>query len=474
MFGTKLLSYCTQNKIELYYLNIKLLCILLPLVLFVFLMSNNIQPIIAIYVSVLFLFSFINLPIWPKVSHWCLIVFLTTIIISKQFFKSVHLKFITILIGVIICSYIRPEFYLAFILIAAYSCIHFVLYRNQYDIKKSIVYFLSIFVLYLLIRSIGNPTKTGVNGRLLITFGQHFALNYCKWNNINDKPFWIDWVFYLQDNFINKPTSEIVLTIAHHFISNIANYITSIFKICISFIIPIFHKKISYHSIIIVFITIIILIKNSSTLQQTKQHIKTGFLSNSSLLKILFIWCIPTFISSFIAYPRDHYLLLQIPFYLMILILFIQSIIKITSNFTVFIIISILLLLAKPSSINFDYFDLLRKEKSRCNAVTINYLMEKYPTNEIKIFDFEGDINTMLPANFTANNIDFFTKGSTIVSRYFDSAKMDIIYVTPTLLNTRFTKDDTLLKNWITTPERYGFQKIKTGNFEPYLLSRIK
>ena len=115
----KLLSYFTSDKIELYYLNIKVLCVLLPLLLFIFLMVNNINPMLSFFVSILFLYSYINLPIWPKVSHWCLIVFLIALIISKRFINSVYLKFLTIILGMIVCSYIRPEFYLAFILFSS-------------------------------------------------------------------------------------------------------------------------------------------------------------------------------------------------------------------------------------------------------------------------------------------------------------------------------------------------------------------
>ena len=470
----KLLSYFTSDKIELYYLNIKVLSVLLPLLLFIFLMVNNINPMLSFFVSILFLYSYINLPIWPKVSHWCLIVFLIALIISKRFINSVYLKFLTIILGMIVCSYIRPEFYLAFILFSCFTIIHLFIYRHQYPIKSIALYLSGILGLFILVKLVGNPTKTGGNGRMLITFGQHFALNYSRWNNITDKPFWIDWVFYLQDNFIHKPTNVILSTIGHHILSNIGNYIKSISKIIISFILPIFQLKLTIHSIILVGITILILVKNSAIQQFKKSTILSAFHPNNDLLKILFIWCIPTLASSIIAYPRDHYLILQIPLYLILTVVFIDSILKLELNLKLFTLIAIVLFFAKPSAANFDYFDLLRKEKSLSNVTTVKYLQKKYPTKIVKVFDFEGDINTMLPKNFTSNSIDFFKSGSTVVSKYIDSAKIDIIYVTPSLLHSRFTQNDTLLKAWISSPEKYAFQKVKTGNFVPYLLSRIK
>lgn len=468
----KFLSNFTHDKIELYYLNIKILCVLLPIVLFVFLLAYNVNPILSFFVSILFLYSYLNLPIWPKVSHWCLIVFLIALIISKLV-RSNYLKFSTLIFGLILCSYCRPEFYLAYLLFSGFTILHFILYRSQYSTKKSIVYLIVLCVLYFSVQFIGNPIKAGGNGRMLITFGQHFALNFCRWNHITNKPFWIDWVFYLQDNFINKPKSEILHNIAHHFLSNSFNYIKSIGKIIISFILPIFHKKLNIHSIVLTIISIAILIKYSVVNKWKLRELKAAFAPYSNLLKVLLIWCIPTFISSMIAYPRDHYLIMQIPFFIILLVIITNSFLKVEPNFKLFLAIAILLFFAKPLSTNFDYFDLLREQKSLCNVTTANYLKSNYLKKGFKVFDFEGNINSVLPANFTANSIDFFTSHSTLVSRYIDSSKVDIIYVTPSLLNSRFTQNDTTLRNWIETPGKYGYTKIKTGNFDPYLLSRI-
>ncbi|MFN8283487.1 MAG: hypothetical protein U0U67_09755 [Chitinophagales bacterium] len=468
----KFLSFFTDDKIELYYLNYKILCILLPLILFIFLMVYNIHPILSFYVSILFLYSFINIPIWPKVSHWCLIVFLSSIIVSR-FLRSVYLKFLCVAIGLVLCSYCRPEFYLAYLLFSTCTILHLILYKKQYVLLKSVFYAIVLFGLYICVQFVGNPIKAGGNGRMLITFGQHFAFNFCRWNHISDKPFWIDWVFYLQENFQHQSKSVILSNISHHFLSNIFNYIKSVLKIITSFAFPLFHSKVNIHSIILTIISIGVLIKFSTIKKENLSAIKSTFRSFSGLLKILLIWCIPTFISSMIAYPRDHYLILQIPFYLLLFVIIVNTLLKIELNIKLFFIIALLLLFAKPFANSFDYFNLLRKEKSLCNFTTANYLIQHYKQKEVNVFDFEGNINSLLPDNFTANSVDFFTSQSTSVSRYIDSAKTDIVYITPSLLHSKFTENDTTLKKWLSSPEKYGFTKIKTGNFDAYLLSKI-
>lgn len=471
-FWYKLLSYFTQDKIELYYLNIKILSTLLPLVLFIFLMVNNINPVLSFCVSILFMYSFMNLPVWPKVSHWCLIVFLVHMIIAR-YARNIYVKFIIILCGMILCSYIRPEFYLAYLLFTAYTILHFIVYRKQYSIKYITAYIFVVAILFGIVKLIGNPVNAGGNGRMLITFGQHFAYNYCNWNHLKFKPFWIDWVFYLQDNFMNISKGEMVKIFLHHIFTNIITYATAILKIIVSFIFPLFHKYLNIHSILLVSLSFLVISKFSSFTKPSLGNIKSSFQTANGLQKILFIFCIPTLVSSIIAYPRAHYVLLQIPFFLILFVLFFQSYVKTETNFRLLGVITVLLFFAKPSSDSFDYFDLLREKNSLCNVTTVRYLKENFKEKQLKVFDLEGNINSALPSNFNTNSVDFFTSHSTVVSRYIDSSNTDIIYVTPTLLYSRFTEKDTLLKNWIASPEKYGFKKIKTGNFDAYLLSRL-
>jgi hypothetical protein len=374
----------------------------------------------------------------------------------------------------ILCSYIRPEFYLAYLLFTAYTILHFIIYRKQYSLKQTTAYLFAIAILYGIVKFIGNPVNAGGNGRMLITFGQHFAYNYCNWNHLKFKPFWIDWVFYLQDNFMNISKGEMVKIFLHHLFTNCITYITAIIKIVISFTVPLFHKYLNIHSVVLVCLSFLVISKFSSFTKPSFKKIKSSLHSASGLQKILFIFCIPTLVSSIIAYPRAHYVLLQTPYLIILFVLFIQSFVKTETNFRLLGVITILLFFAKPTSDSFDYFDLLREKKSLCNVNSVRYLKENFKEKQVKVFDLEGNINSALPSNFNTNSVDFFTSHSTIVSRYIDSSKTDIIYVTPTLLNSRFTEKDTLLKNWIASPEKYGFKKIKTGNFDPYLLSKLK
>lgn len=78
----KFLSFFISDRIELYYL----ISSLPPssfLFFFLLLMSCGVQRILAFVFSLFFLSTFINLPLWPRVSHFCIIVLITGILIAK-------------------------------------------------------------------------------------------------------------------------------------------------------------------------------------------------------------------------------------------------------------------------------------------------------------------------------------------------------------------------------------------------------
>ena len=64
------LNLFSRDSINLYYLNYKLMTILPCIALYLFLLKMKITPALSFYFSFAFLISMINLPTWPKVSHF--------------------------------------------------------------------------------------------------------------------------------------------------------------------------------------------------------------------------------------------------------------------------------------------------------------------------------------------------------------------------------------------------------------------
>ena len=110
----KILSIFIPDKIDLYYFNFKFTTILIAIAFFMLLLSCGIQRILSFILSMFFLSSFVNLPVWPRISHFCILVVITGIIVAKHT-KTTLLKFSVMSFAFLICSYARPELFLPFL-----------------------------------------------------------------------------------------------------------------------------------------------------------------------------------------------------------------------------------------------------------------------------------------------------------------------------------------------------------------------
>ena len=91
----------------------------------------------------------------------------------------------------------------------------------------------------------------------------------------------------------------------------------------------------------------------------------------------------------------------------------------------------------------------------------------KIPFLQIEILENEGGLNSFLPKNFKW--VQGYTKDESW-NNYLAIKNINVIYITPrSLTDTRFVEDKEWLK-FIEQPSKYGFTKIKIGNFTPYLL----
>ena len=75
-----------------------------------------------------------------------------------------------------------------------------------------------------------------------------------------------------------------------------------------------------------------------------------------------------------------------------------------------------------------------------------------------------------MPTNFVNYNQEFVYDKDVVLSNFIAVKKIDIIYITPTLLALKKVKNDTFFSHILNQPEKYGYFKQKTGNFVPYLL----
>jgi hypothetical protein len=97
----KCLSFITTDTIQLYYINYVTTSILIGVLLYVFLLRISVHHVFALLISFSVLVSDLNVSVWPRISHFCIVLCLVALIIIT-FIKNNIYKFSSIYIIVLI------------------------------------------------------------------------------------------------------------------------------------------------------------------------------------------------------------------------------------------------------------------------------------------------------------------------------------------------------------------------------------
>lgn len=472
----KMLSFLFSDRLELYYFNFKLTTILISVSFFLLLMACGVQRILAFVFSVFFLSSFINMPLWPRVSHYCIIVLIAGILMAK-YQKSIVAKFVFYSFALLVCAFARPELFLPFLVCFVLTYLFFfatIKQRNKYDIALVAGLTLFFLVLYKFFKT---PLNNGDSTRGIGVFLQHFAMNYVQWHHSNTV-FWLDYPDILKENFKNATSLKEMIEvnpalIKHHILSNGYHYCTQTAKIVFSFFAPIFTKKIHWLCLMVSIMLFGVYFSFTKTIKDKRKKVFSLAKDNLFTLLVVFLFALPSFIVCIYAYPRQHYLLLQVPFMLLLIGLAISSItVEIYKSAQKIVVVAVVWFFVMPVSEDFDYFRMFRNEESLANQKSLKYIKQHYTSKDtIHIFDLEGGMTNLLPANFVNNNYIYLRdRNKILLSDFLLSNKYDIIYKTPILTMLNSVQQDTILFDLLKNPTKYGYLEQKTGNFTPTLL----
>ena len=115
---------------------------------------------------------------------------------------------------------------------------------------------------------------------------------------------------------------------------------------------------------------------------------------------------------------------------------------------------------------DFNYFRMFRQEESLCNLKTVQYIKAHFSGKDtIHVFDMEGGITNMLPANFVNNNYMYLRDRNKIsLSDFLKENKYEIIYKTPTLSMLNSVQKDTVLFDLLKMRFAYFLKQKLTAN----------
>ncbi|NNJ53274.1 MAG: hypothetical protein HKP17_08890, partial [Ignavibacteriaceae bacterium] len=419
------LDLFSKDTISLYYFNYKLMTILPCIALFLFLLKIKVTPTLSFYFSFALLISMINLPTWPKVSHFGLtLIFIGLILIHSTNGKNAKLL-VALFISLII-TYIRPEFILSSMLLFGIIIKRSV--KNDFGVKR---FMMAIVTTLIFIFLIGIPYSPGRN---LTAFGQAYHKYLDLEDRINDDGA-KDWNEILSENFGDpKNIVDAILINSEEFINHIEinlSKLPSIYINSIQILLPNKIFPISRLIKILIVLSIIIsvfvlLLFNKMNNYRTVVH--KGFTEKRDLIIYSLIFSLPPLSSIILYFPRAHYILLLLPLiYLIVAQLIVplkfNNYIKNLIPYCVLVFLSFFLLPQLSSVINRSNFK---------NLSAVQSIQNLNLKKRINLLENEGGLNVYLPDNYNWIKLEA-KKGN--FSEFVDKNKINLIYYSNQLTN---------------------------------------
>lgn len=305
----------TQDPIQTYYINYVAMVSLPCLALYALMRSLRVNVWVSVWLVLLFMFSGLNFPLLPKLTHFT-VLFLGAGLAISNFAAGNLIKQLTIAgFTVWLASYIRPEMYVACGLILLWLL--YLSYR-----KKTYRSFTTLFVVVLMSGILlGTPIRK--NDRSFWTFKVYMAINYLEWypGQIQLSP-WMHFNEINEQIFGHKLTSikDAVETrpdlVIRHVQTNIIKLATDSFRYATEYVqmmvdlFPFPYKRYLFPLLGLIFLALIDYRRYASNIWATAKRYKEFGV-------ILFLTLVPSIITTTTMYPRPHYFLYH--FYLLYL-----------------------------------------------------------------------------------------------------------------------------------------------------------
>lgn len=464
----RLLSVIEPNPIELYYLNYKAMTIIPSIALFIFLRASAVNLCFALPLALWLLHMPGNFTIWPKVSHFALILFLIGATLALQL-RSWRARFTVFTLVCLAMSYARPEYFLSVVLFFSVTLAAYLRDLNKKNTRRSSLVMILLLPLVSVgsVSLLGNPMASG--DRSMLAFGQHFSLNWVK-NTGDDRNPWTNWELIVRKEFgdvesVGQAFLANPATFARHIVANIHE---SPKHLASTFLQTYPRSKPGDLRLLQIVLTglgvILFALAFASYLRRSmRRHSLNGgyvqkyLFSNRLDISALAIFLIPSAISVLIIYPRQHHIFLGgwIAISIFIALLARKSDgDRLIARESQMLIIGLSLVLIKPISAPLHH-------ETQVNLKTIEFLTKLNITRQVNILEAEGGFHIYLGRNY--RRIAEYDKRTPWVT-FMEENKINMILTTKNLVtDSRFFSDKQWLQ-FIQTPERFGFEVLTLPN----------
>ena len=437
-FWYKILSIVQSNPVDLFYLNYGLISVLTALVLYIFLLRFRVMWPVAIWLSFMVLIAPFNLTTFPKVAHFAAIFGMTGIMVA-YFIRHHQNRYLFIALLFLVMSYIRPEFYLSFLICSIGIFVGWALKKIRFEGTAMLI---GVAILVALLHiGLGMPLGVEMRGykRSFIAFGEHFSWNFSKWNEI-DGYLWLTWEsvtsshFGESDSFLTAFLANPSMMFKHIFY-NLGIYIQELENTLAMSVLPV--KTVS----VVVRYVIPIAIMGLLLIASVRRDFVKRIIHHRALGVFLFLMALPSILSCLLVFPRGHYIIIQLPLMIWLLAeLLSTGIRKLSSNRVRMGSIAVLTLLAslyffdarRPA--DYTYFEMRKTNGKLNNLNLLDFLAENQQLLDGKrLLSHEGNFSA-----FTNTDIEFVNaldKGTMPFDEFLATEQPDLIYCTQTIFN---------------------------------------
>ncbi len=467
----RFLYFFEGDTFKLFYLNFKVLSVLPFIMFYLVLVKYQFPPFISLAMAVFFMANSFNLPNEPKVSHYTImLIFAVVYFIPLQ--HSLFRKFLILIFTAIILSYARPEMYLSGLIFI--GILVYLLYSKRVvfiDEDKRLIKILAfVVVVFHVVWGLPLGAKIKGESRSLIAFGEHFSYNYSQWNEV-DQYLWLKQDVIVKEHFgevkslreaaIANPTLfwKHISTNIQTFLQSLANAFVESFS---------FYNvgKIDVLKLVFCILFFIVLVSSRFWLRSSDKHNNICKKDGYFLLMVFFVFMLPSLLSSILIYPREHYIVHQIPFYfLLFLFAFIpRKNLELAINYkkiTLFVLIGLALLYFMPKAEDYTYFPLRKEERVLNNQKAITLLTSLGIKDTVRVLNFEGDFNYIIGRNYRwvkpneKKDTDFF--------EFLALHNPEIVYCTMTSFKNPWYDDDLSWHDFISSPLEKGYIEVELG-----------
>lgn len=317
-----MLSLFQPDRIRLYYLNYKALTGLLPILTYLLFRRYRVAVAESGCLAGFVLLAYANLPVWPKVGHLAVLLSLFFFLLAT-YTDSFNRSTLILSIGALLSSYVRPEFFITYLLfIGLYLIIS--MFKKQFVGKDMYLFVIVVLLSIGCISLLGVPAFSRNGGRSFFAFSQHFAVNWVIWTRSNVNP-WTNCEKIVTDNFgTARSISEAYENNPHIFLKHLASNLKNTGKTLATLLTPEYNRIFLpnnkfFHLIEIILLFGMIGLYLYSIRRRWLGKFTLKLQQHEYLLIHFGLYSIPGIMAAIIIFPREHYLLLQSIFFLIVI-----------------------------------------------------------------------------------------------------------------------------------------------------------